>query len=202
MIISPITQNPAEFYCKKDDVEYYRCCETQTIFTPQILDQSSKVGGEAENERNSIHNEARIKRIKSLHLNPTVLDFGCGHGYFVQVLRDSGVLADGYDPFNESFSKIPDQLFDIVTIIEVVEHLQHPYLEFELIASKLKNAGILYIETSFSDWVDENHPYLNPKLGHATIFSHQGLDLLLMKFGFQAMQHISRNVRIYKKVSM
>jgi SAM-dependent methyltransferase len=201
MTLSPITQNPADFYCQKDGIDYYRCRETQTLFTPEVLDQSEKVGGEAESERNSVHNEARANRIKNIDLNATVLDFGCGHGYFVQFLRNSGINADGYDPYSDSFSKMPSGLFDIVTMIEVIEHLQYPYQEIQLIASKLKSEGILYIETSFSDWVDKNHPYLNPKLGHTTIFSHKGLDVLLAKYRFEPMQHLSRNVRLYKMAS-
>ena len=43
---SPITKGLAKFYCSKDNVSYFKCSDTETIFTPQILNQSEKVGGE------------------------------------------------------------------------------------------------------------------------------------------------------------
>ena len=149
MISSPITKNECCFYCNKDGVDYYKCIDTGTLFTLQTLDQSEKVGGEAEEERNNTHNNARINRIKKIDSNAVVLDFGCGHGYFVNCLRNAGISADGYDPFDESFFKMPSGLFTVVTLIEVIEHLQSPFKEIQLIADKLINEGILYIETSF-----------------------------------------------------
>jgi hypothetical protein len=64
----------------------------------------------------------------------------------------------------------------------------------------LNKGGYLYIESSFSDWVDSEHPYLNPAIGHQTIFSHKGLNVVLTKVGFEELNPINPNVRIFRKL--
>ena len=82
-------------------------------------------------------------------------------------------------------------------MVEVIEHTNAPYLELDDVRSMVAPGGKVIIETSFSNWVDESHPYLNPEIGHSTIFSHFGLDALMATKGFVAGQHVNRNVRIY-----
>ena len=60
-------------------------------------------------------------RIKSF------LDYGCGKGGLLRLLRSDDCFANvcfqGYDPAVEEFSKRPESLFDIVTCIDVLEHI-------------------------------------------------------------------------------
>jgi hypothetical protein len=63
----------------------------------------------------------------------------------------------------------------------------------------LKPGGKVMIETSFSDWLTEADSYIDPRIGHSTIFSHAGLDFLMKKHGFKVGKHINQNVRIYEK---
>jgi SAM-dependent methyltransferase len=172
------------------------------------LDQSGMVGGTGEQDRNATHNPTRLQRIKQFHPNPKVLDYGCGSGLFVEFLRKNGIKAEGFDKYLKSsnaylfngdlaFSK--DE-YDIITMVEVMEHTASPYLELQNIFHILKPGGILMIETSFTDWMDlETDTYINPRIGHSTIFSHRGLDELMAEKGFEFFQEINRNVRVYKK---
>jgi 2-polyprenyl-3-methyl-5-hydroxy-6-metoxy-1,4-benzoquinol methylase len=173
---------------------------TGTIFSEHILSQNEMVGGTGEQQR-SLQNIQRISKIKNLKNSPTVLDFGCGNGMFVKTMQDESINAFGYDPFNPSFAKMPSIKADIVTMIEVIEHTYQPYSEIDLIKDFLKVDGLLFVETSFSDWVDMNHDYLNPIIGHSTIFSHAGLDLLMKTKNMMPENHINNNIRIFRKVS-
>lgn len=199
IIKSPICDSNASFYCTKKGYDYYQCISTKTLFCDTKLDQNNMVGGTGEEERNTKHNKSRISMILDIMKNPQVVDFGCGHGSFVTAMKQSGINAFGYDKFNEKFNTLPKGNTDIVTMIEVVEHLAHPFEEFKLVYDNLKNGGYLFIETSFSDWVNEQHPYLDPQIGHQTIFSHHGLDVLLQSFKFKPYNHLNNNIRIYKK---
>lgn len=172
------------------------------------LDQSGMVGGTGELSRNVVHNPVRLARIKEFHPKPKVLDFGCGSGLLVEFLRDSGIKAEGFDRylnnstdffFNGDLAFSKDE-YDVVTMVEVIEHTASPYLELQDIFHILKPGGILMVETSFTDGMDlENDPYINPTIGHSTIFSHQGLDDVMQEKGFEVYGHINHNVRVYQK---
>lgn len=176
--------------------------------TCRPLDQSGMVGGTGEGDRNQDHNPERLARMKEFHPNPKVLDFGCGSGLLVEFLRRNGIKAEGYDKYLKTCT---DYLFngdlafskghyDIVTMVEVIEHTASPYLELEDIFHVLKPGGILMVETSFTDWMEPyTDPYVNPSIGHSTIFSHKGLDELMITKGFEVYGHINRNVRVYNK---
>lgn len=184
----------------------YRQLENGTL-TCGPLDQSGMVGGTGEQDRNDTHNPERLVRIKEFYRNPKVLDFGCGTGKLVDYLRDNGIEAFGHDKFGseELFTTIGDvkfvsDYFDVITMIEVIEHTAAPYKELATILDCLKPGGILMIETSFTDWMDlETDTYINPSIGHSTIFSHKGLDAVMISKGFEIYGHINRNVRVYNK---
>lgn len=200
----------------------YRQQENGTL-TCGFLDQSNKVGGTGEEARNQVHNPERLQRIRNFYSNPKVLDFGCGSGMLVEYLQLNGIDAVGYDKyatkvhaespfverkrarplsehiFNDS-TLLTYETFDIVTMIEVIEHTHEPFHELSMALAWLKPGGILMIETSFTDWMDfETDPYINPFIGHSTIFSHQGLDEIMKENGFEIYGHINRNVRVYQK---
>jgi 2-polyprenyl-3-methyl-5-hydroxy-6-metoxy-1,4-benzoquinol methylase len=164
------------------------------------LNNADKVGGSGEEQRNSIHNAERINRIKRLNENAKVLDFGCGKQTLVNDILAAGLFSEGYDKYNPQCDKAPiTNFWDVVTLIEVIEHLSEPYEELDQVFSYLKEGGTVMIETSFVDWMKSNDPYINPELGHSTIFSHAGLDELMIDKGFVPGNHINRNVRLYHK---
>lgn len=176
------------------------------------LDQSNKLGGTNEEERNQVHNPTRLQRIRQFHPRPRVLDFGCGSGLLVRYLRKNGVEAAGYDRYGAAKESdrpqyvsydgalLTKESFDIVTMIEVIEHTDAPYKELDIIFDILKPGGVLMVETSFTNWMDlATDPYINPAIGHSTIFSHEGLDEVMAEKGFEVYGHINRNVRVYQK---
>ena len=185
----------------KSGVSYYTCNDTGTIFC-KALDQSEKVGGIHEEGRNNEpDNLERVRRIKAITGlgNPKVLDFGCGNGLFMRFMNANGCEAYGYDPFVPEFTELKTGV-DCVTLIEVVEHFSEPFGEFDVILSALNQGGKVYIETSFSDWINTKDSfYIEPSVGHCTIWSHKGLDYMMTKKGFKIEQPINRNVRVYSK---
>ncbi|WP_114639494.1 methyltransferase domain-containing protein [Polynucleobacter necessarius] len=91
---------------KKYLVSYYRCesCDSLQTENPYWLAEAY----DPLNERfdtgqliRSINNAAFINALlKTLDLNKqAVLDYGCGSGLFVRLLRDIGVDAWGYDAY-------------------------------------------------------------------------------------------------------
>lgn len=101
-----------------------------------------------------------------------VLDYGCGNGWFIQVMRDLGfVKVEGYDVTRSVIegnrrrdgtrgtqywlgngslpSPMPTEAYDLITSIEVIEHVR--YSEQEAVVSDmariLKRGGWLFLTT-------------------------------------------------------
>lgn len=196
---SPITGMACEKAFIKGGVQYYRDGLGNLFCKP--IDQSSMVGGTNEPVRNQDEaNATRLQRIKDItgKQNPTVLDFGCGNGLLVDFAKSKGMHATGYDLFRPETHDALNKKYDCILLIEVIEHTSEPFDELKLIKNLLNPGGKVMIETSFSDWLTEHDSYIEPKVGHCTIFSHMGLDFLFEKFEFKAGKHINRNVRVFE----
>lgn len=203
MICCPVCKQEAHYQFTKSEIEYWQCTSCLTLFS-EALFNDNMVGGTNEPVRNQ-NNRERIKRL-SVHGN-VILDYGCGNGILLNDLKRAGFDAYGYDKFSDEFGKMPEMQFDVVSMVEVIEHLSHPFAEIDEIFNVLKPGGVLYIETSFVDIADElkisleDYDYVNPLIGHSTILSHKGLDILMRDKGFIPIHHLNRNVRQYKKAS-
>ncbi len=197
---SPITGKVAKKAFVKGGVQYYTD-DLGNIFCKK-LDQSDMVGGGKELERNAdelnLTRLDRIRQISSKH-DPTILDYGCGNGLMVKFMQAAGIDCDGYDPYNKYYDQYLylKKDYDVIVLTEVIEHLTAPFAELAEIKEFCHKGSKVMIETSFSDWLTEHDAYIEPKVGHCTIFSHAGLDHLMAQFGFKADNHINRNVRIY-----
>jgi len=205
--ICPICSNVAPFRLNKGGTNYHQCSSCTTIFSGP-LDQSGKVGGGNEIPRNEQFNPLRLERIKGLYgdFKPKILDWGAGNGLYVRFMREAGYEVDGFDPFNPEYDRIPDaNAYDFVNLCEVIEHLSGEYVEIKAIARSMRKGAILTVETSFVDCMLEDgftpgtFFYLDASVGHSTLFSHHGIDILMMKNGLWPMMHHNRNVRNFVK---
>ena len=69
----------------------------------------------------AVNNSARFRNVRSM------LDYGTGQGGLISLLKESDSTIDidvqGFDPAVKEFSRRPDRSFDIVTCIDVLEHV-------------------------------------------------------------------------------
>lgn len=99
--------------------------------------------------------DAEIDRMVNIKQS---LDFGCGPGPVLKVLLNKlGIGVDVYDPYFFPEKTFINKKYDLITCTEVLEHLQNPLETLVLLASLLKENGILAIKTLFHSTCDHFH---------------------------------------------
>ncbi len=134
-----------------------------------------------------------------------VLDVGCAYGYLLERFPNSwqkfGIDISGY-AIEKAKKKLPaanffvkdaqenlpfeEGFFDVILLIDVLEHLQAPELALKNIYKVLKGGGILYIATPNLNRLRRILlSYGDRKEHHISMFSHLELNGLLISLGFQ-----------------
>ena len=130
--------------------------------------------------------------------NPSVIDFGCSHGYFLNSLKkisrrigidtDKTVKSTKSVEVFRNFSSIKTTV-DLITFIDVAEHLEANQLisQFEQAYSHLKNGGYMFVQTV--------NPYclyslfnFYEDLTHVRPYGPIGLSATLQVIGFKPIE--------------
>ncbi len=135
------------------------------------------------------------------------LDVGCAAGYFLEVAGEAGWRAQGVElsPYMSAYARdergldvqtgtleeadLPIGAFDLVTMWDVIEHVQEPSAVLQRASELLKPGGLLVLATGDVGGVTarvygEKWALIAPP-GHLFYFSRHTLGALLQKSGFQ-----------------
>ena len=144
-----------------------------------------------------------------------ILDIGCASGRLLANLRDMGFPnVEGLDPSPACARSAADlysikvrsltldemagsgELFDVVTMVGVLEHLRDMKEAFENLNALISPGGLLYVEvpdvTGFVDW--PNAPYQDFSTEHINFFGPVSLQNLMTRRGFSPV-FLERNHR-------
>jgi SAM-dependent methyltransferase len=150
-----------------------------------------------------------IRAIELVYLSSikveNILDFGCGLGLTVQLLRERlGLNAIGIDlsgdfvetgflhrgRLEELPGRYPPGYFDAIYSVEVFEHLESPGRVLSLLGTFLKPEGKILINTGTREYLKKHDPelhYIDPHCrGHISIYSLESLDHLASSIGRKA----------------
>lgn len=173
-------------------VRYYECqgCGSLQTERPHWLDEAYS----PENERydtgalvRSMSNAAFLHGLLARLDNArAVVDYGCGTGLLVRLLRDSGLDAWGCDKYSDSrlclgfkLERLPREA--VVNLSEVVEHFVEPAVEFERLFAT--DPTVLVLQTGLYTRADPDWTYLAPEHGqHVFCFSPRGLQWLAQRY--------------------
>ncbi|MCU0430627.1 MAG: class I SAM-dependent methyltransferase [Cytophagaceae bacterium] len=105
--------------------------------------------------------QQKVNLINTLNAkDKTLLDIGCGTGYFLQAAKTNGWIVCGMEPDNQarksaeektkipihdSIEKIPQANFHIITLWHVLEHIHRLNESLEIIKNKQKQGDTLII---------------------------------------------------------
>lgn len=139
------------------------------------------------------------------------LDFGCGAGGFLKYLRSRATLAgrpleltghdvgsyadllartDGFRILDlDALSREPDARYDIISLIEVVEHLPAPLEPLQLISRLLAPGGLLLLttgnlESPIARRQGIHYRYCAPEI-HVSLFNPRCLSALYRRIGLE-----------------
>lgn len=111
--------------------------------------------------------------------SPSLIEVGCGKGYFLEHLRQAGYDATGIDPAYEGqsphvvrapFSPELGMAADALVLRHVLEHIQDPIAFLHAIALANGNQGKIYIEVPCFDWILAHRAWFDVFYEHVNYF--------------------------------
>lgn len=167
----------------------------------------------------------RYKKIeKYLSNKNSILDIGSGGGEFLYLLNKLGFYTTGIEP-NRSYGEyasrtyglniyigfaqnivLEKDTFDVITMWQVLEHIDNPLFVLQKVYNWLKDSGILVIEVPNVEAVCQA-PKNRFHVAHLYNFNEKNLSLLCRKTGFTLIyKSISKDggnlLQIFEKVSV
>ena len=134
---------------------------------------------------------------------PTVLDFGCGSGEYLDAFADRGWQTVGLEPgeIGEQTAKrhrmvaeIPaEETFDLVILNHVLEHLKDPVATLERIAAATYGGGYIFASVPNLRRLPE-HGRLSYVMNgtHIVSYTLSGLRSVLGLAGYEVVQHFDQ----------
>ena len=186
--------------------------EFETIYPPNYhaFDFSIKKFGFAYRVRAKLEAKRALKRCDGLTDGARILDVGCGDGFHLKLLRKYGNktwILEGIDFDKRAIKAIsnsgikvyvgtveelnlPEENYDLVFLIQTIEHVEKPVKVLAAIYRLLKKAGKLVIVTDNTDSLDFKlfkrrywGGYHFPR--HWNLFNKKSLTLLAKKTKFE-----------------
>ena len=150
-----------------------------------------------------------------------VLDFGCGHGIFLDLLenvasntygveRDKELFTDFYGKKShqvfESLGELSDNSIDIIVSFDVIEHIESPKEIISELYRVLKPNGKVYIgvpnQTDFLKELEETYLPFFYHEAHVLYFNEESLSTLIQQkpFNIQSIQYLHK-YNIYNMIN-
>jgi SAM-dependent methyltransferase len=212
----PVCNSRSALALTKDGFDYFQCSRCEFLF--HRSETRKETTSFYDNKYWSMERLEALRReredcfdraLELLYLSTiavrNILDFGCGLGVTVTLLRQSlGLNAVGVDPtgefepsdylhkvnLEELQQKYPRGYFDAIYSIEVFEHLEDPRRILTILSSLLKPGGKILINTGTQEYIKKYDPeaaYIDPSnRGHISIYSLKSFGVLAGFLGLKA----------------
>ena len=181
--------------CIKDDVVLVQDLKTGLVFNkffnPQVMQYDE-----------SYQNEQAISLLFKSHLVDvskiiiknftgfTLIEVGCGKGFFLELLRDIGFEITGFYPTYEGVNpRIINHYFtpelalhaDGVILRHVLEHVKDPIEFLDNIKESNEGGGKVYIEVPCFDWICKHCTWFDVFYEHVNYFRISDFDRMFGK---------------------
>lgn len=170
--------------CSKGDLCLVQNMETGLVFNS--LFDSSLLEYDASYQNEQAYSKVFQKHLEDVEVavrqyffGKTLIEVGCGKGYFLEFLHRSGYDITGIDPAYEgSNPRIIKDLFksDLgirangVLLRHVLEHMADPFAFLTAISEANGGHGKVYIEVPCFDWICDNNAWFDIFYEHVNYF--------------------------------
>ena len=172
------------------DVVLVQDLKTGLIFNSNYDSEKINYNGDYQNEQafSSFFKDhlEEVVNIFDRHLiNGSLVEIGCGKGYFLSHLSALGYEIVGIDPaYQGSNSAIIKKKFqsglalaaDGVILRHVLEHIPMPLDFLSLVAQESRQNGLIYIEVPCFDWICQNRAWFDIYYEHVNYFRLNDFD--------------------------
>jgi len=187
----PVLQNRT--YANKSEAQHCTCGNITLVQSPTtgiVFNQDFDLGiiHYDENYQNEQANSLRfqnhlteVSHVIHSHFNKnTLIEVGCGKGYFLERLQKQGLKITGIDPayegtnpniIKEKFTPNINYHADGIILRHVLEHIQNPVEFLANIRNANNNQGRIYIEVPCFDWIRNNNAWFDIFYEHVNYFS-------------------------------
>jgi len=198
----------------KEGYDVWRCEGCGTMFVHDVPDAMDleKIYAAADYYEMKIDSERRIQKenirrlkiIKKYKIGGSFFDIGCARGLLLDEAKSAGYDTFGIELSRENVklcedknhkvihgyldscqSIVPTGGFDVITCLDVIEHVEEPIDFLRTAASMLNEYGIMVVSTpNYSGLVARilkmKDPYMTPP-EHLNYFTHEGMSNIFQK---------------------
>ena len=126
-----------------------------------------------------------------------VLDFGSGESTLLaNMLSKMGFKTISFDPIYHPSIQYQKQKYDLITSVEVFEHLHNPHEVFTQLISLLNSGGVLALRTEFAPQTMEEYFrwYYRLDPTHIGFFSLNSIEYLAKSHGYKCIKDNAKNM--------
>lgn len=170
--------------CQKGDVTLIQDMETGLIFNATFKADLLKYDEDYQNEQAcSFVFQQHLENVRDIiqrhFADKTLIEVGCGKGYFLEYLHQSGFEITGIDPAYEGDNpRVIKACFDSglglsvegIILRHVLEHIPEPFDFLCAIAQANKGKGRIYIEVPCFDWIYKHRAWFDVFYEHVNYF--------------------------------
>lgn len=170
--------------CVKGDIILVQSMETGLIFNQAYNCKLVQYDTDYQNEqafsqqfREHLNN---VSKIIEEHFNKsTLIEVGCGKGFFLEHLQSLGYMITGLDPaydglnpgiIKEYFTPDLDLSANGIILRHVLEHIQSPINFLENVKESNGGSGKIYIEVPCFDWICDHRAWFDVFYEHVNYF--------------------------------
>lgn len=171
------------------DIDYFHGAKKNAYFDYERMNASKMFSGQ-------------LAFIKDHHITGKIIDVGCALGLFLRELNSDTNELYGCDISEyaiqkardnvpnakfqvvdlEDFVPYPDDYFDCITALDVIEHTSDYEKVWETLVKKIKHGGFLIISMPTLTWVRKVMGFMDKDISHVSILKKEQIYKLIQKY--------------------